>query len=205
MTTWQELYQIYIDDMQKHYEYRTKCLNFAHNFIVQMAYSYLQWDGEAIESIDLTNPSNYRKFNHLNSAESNLLGIVHLVEEDFWHFGVRLKIIVRESVVGIHKEASFIVPLYIKEEDNLFHVKLEAKTDEYRGNNPKNFEDVFEEISQRIRKVVKINVQKILDRNDLSQEYGKVGFILAIDKIKELDKQSKNKLKQNQFSWLEKA
>lgn len=201
MDKYQELHGIFVQDMQAYYRYSEQCLQFTNDLVARMTHSYLGWQPEDVYCVNWNERSNPRQFNLLKNATENLSDIPILIQEDFWTFGIRLDLRNKQAIAGTYPESIFIVPLLIRKKKGLFNVKFEEQGDEYKGATADEFDELFEEVYSRIKKILKLNVQILLGRDEVRGEFTS-GFIIDSDRINKLEKYSKEKLQSNQTDWL---
>ncbi len=198
MTKYQELHKFFVDDMSRHYKNTNDCLGFAHNLVLRMVI-YLGWN-ENVEyialksSIDSTNSPASLSFYPEDKSKDKLGNIAYLVDGDFWHFGIRLKLLCNQ-IAGRNKEVKFIIPFFIKKDKaSQFIVKIDKNGKEYKSYQDGHFDDLYELVFERLKKVIELGVQNLLDRGEESKKFKETGIFLSLEeleKLKELTNQGK--------------
>jgi hypothetical protein len=201
MTKYQELYKAFVDDMSRHYENTNDCLGFGHNLVLRMV-NYLGWNENVeyialksdIDSTSSSTSSTPLSFPLEDKSKDKLGKIAYLVDGDFWHFGVRLKLLCNQ-IAGRNKEVKFIIPFFIKKDKaSQFIVKIDKNGKEYKSYQDGHFDDLYELVFERLKKVIELGVQNLLDRGEESKKFKETGIFLSLEeleKLKELTNQGK--------------
>jgi hypothetical protein len=196
MSKYQELYKAFVTDMSRHYENTNDCLNFAHQLVLKMVYK-LGWD-ESVEymalqsTINSTNSSNSSTSISLypeDKSKEQLGKLAYIVDENFWYFGVRLKLRCGE-IAGRHKEVKFIIPFFIKKDDkdNKFVVKIDKNGQEYRYRGVEEFNELYDLVFERLKEVIELGVQRLLERGEHSKNFQQKGIVISLKELDELKK-----------------
>ncbi|MDX1978610.1 MAG: hypothetical protein SFT94_13135 [Pseudanabaenaceae cyanobacterium bins.68] len=176
MSKYTEIYQLFAQDLQNHQAAAEACLIFGDRCIGEML-KYLEWREEDAHLVMLPHhhqmpQARSRRVSILESNLAKLEKVTYLVS-GYWCFGLRLSLIWRTSSPARYPEVSFIVPFYIRfDQDFILKPHPQAQPIEHR---PQFYDAVVGQIKTHLFLGSQAHLDRI-ETNPLDREFGIILF-----------------------------